>query len=1122
MTFIEAPTTFYLGRKFDLENQRMIDEVVYYDSRDLTTHAVVVGMTGSGKTGLCITLLEEAVMDNIPAIIIDPKGDITNLMLTFPNLSPQEFRPWINEDDARRAGLSEDEFAQDIAQRWQEGLASWGIGPQRIHALKNQAQFSIFTPGSDAGLPISILDALQPPREGWVGREEQHRERISGIVTALMALIGKKVNTKDREHVLIANIIEYAWQQNLPLTISDIIVQIQQPPFKTLGVFDVNTFFPEKDRFKVAIDLNSIIASPSFNTWLQGEPLDIHSLMYTPDGRPRVSVFYIAHLNEAQRSFIITLILEGMLAWMRTLGGTSSLRSILYFDEVFGHFPPYPKNPPTKDPLLRLLKQARAFGIGLILATQNPGDLDYKGLSNAGTWFIGKLQTENDKKKVLDGLATASQAESAIDMAEMDVLLSTLSPRTFVLNNVHDSASASVMHTRWAMSYLRGPLTRTQVSQLMAPQKQNGAVVQTGMYRSQPQAPVQPPAPPAYSQPVVPPPPATNFQGVPQGQFQNQPPSLPGQPPPNYGQPQGIGAPPSSAPPPPPSLPEIAPPLSLPEAPSAFNPAGFQANTPPPLPIAPPSQSPYGGGYGDPGMTPSMPPPAQGTGGIPVPPQLPPSAQPTHGSPAQNTGSYGAQGDGLPSGYSMVTPSLSSTVTQYFLPVNVPLQQALAYWEQQFNQRAANAMQHLILYQPFLMVQCEVRYLNRKMAINTIEHYAYHVFDVQRSGLLHWEEHIAPSLSSRTLESDPMSGAGFGELPTGLTDRKRMTGLEKEVIDVIYKTASITLPVHEELKIYSSPGQPLSDFRARVNGAARELRDAEIDKVTEKFERDFDRYEEKYKREARELDADEAALDGLGKESWATMGEAALSLLRGRTTYTLSRVSRVRRYQEQAKKDVSESEQVLSEITGQMDELQQRFEIEIGRINDKWARIASNVTDVRVTPYKKDIHTELFGIGWLPAYYVVLAGRGEMLPAWHGQVVSPMQQQQMAPPQARYNQGYGQQPPPPQPPYNQGYGAPPQQQGYGQPQPYNQGYGQQPPPQQPYNQGYGAPPQQQGYGQAPPYNQGYGQQPPPPQQPPQPPQGQGYGQQPQYGSGDFYDQQGYNYPNEGAPDDSYY
>src|SRR5579871_6449673 len=464
MPFIEAPNSFYLGRSYDPSTRESIDEVVYYDARDLTTHAVVVGMTGSGKTGLCIDLLEEAALDNIPAIVIDSKGDITNLLLTFPNLQPEDFAPWINVDDAQRAGLELAQYAGEVAHQWRAGLAEWSIGPQRIAALKSAAQFSIYTPGSDAGLPVNILESLRAPREGWAGFEEGHRERISGIVIALLALIGKQVQpVKDREHILLSNIFESAWKNGQDLSLEEIIMYVQKPPFATLGVFDVDTFFPEKDRFKLAMALNNIIASPSFQTWMSGESLDVSRLFYTQEGRARVSIFYIAHLTEAERSFIITLLLENMLAWMNSLSGTSSLRGILYFDEVFGAFPPYPRNPPTKEPLLRLLKQARAFGIGLILATQNPGDLDYKSLSNAGTWFIGKLQTENDKRRVLGGLQAASTAQTNLNFEHLSRLISSLDPRVFIMHNVHDERGPLLMHSRWSMSYLRGPLTRPQV-----------------------------------------------------------------------------------------------------------------------------------------------------------------------------------------------------------------------------------------------------------------------------------------------------------------------------------------------------------------------------------------------------------------------------------------------------------------------------------------------------------------------------------------------------------------------------------------------------------------------------------------------------------------------------------
>jgi Helicase HerA, central domain len=370
MPFIEAPTSFYLGRRYEPAQHKLTQDIVYYDSRDLTTHAVVVGMTGSGKTGLCISLLEEAVLDDIPAIVIDPKGDITNLLLNFPDFRAEDFEPWVNIDDARRARMEVPAFAADIAHRWREGLESWGIVPDRVRWLKHAARYSIYTPGSDAGLPVSILASFKAPRDGWVGNEEALLERINGITTALLALTGRDAQpVQDKEHVLVSNIFQAAWQQGRDLTLEDIILQVQKPPFNKLGVFNLDEYISEKARQKLALDLNSIVAAPSFQTWINGDPMDIQGLLYQPNGRPRVSVFYIAHLTESERQFVITLLLENMLGWMRMQSGTTSLRCLLYIDEMFGYFPPFPRNPPTKEPILRLLKQARGSS-GVCKATR--------------------------------------------------------------------------------------------------------------------------------------------------------------------------------------------------------------------------------------------------------------------------------------------------------------------------------------------------------------------------------------------------------------------------------------------------------------------------------------------------------------------------------------------------------------------------------------------------------------------------------------------------------------------------------------------------------------------------------------------------------------------------------
>lgn len=463
--------SFYLGKEYDVEAGRLLDQLLMYDARDLTTHAVCVGMTGSGKTGLCIDLLEEAAIDQVPAIIIDPKGDITNLLLQFPELRPSDFRPWINTDEAQRSGLSQDEYAAKQADMWRDGLASWGQDSSRIRRLSESAEYTIFTPGSEAGVPVSILRAFSAPTLNWDSEAEVLRERIGSTVSALLGLTGLESDPlKSREHILLANLFEHFWRRGEDLDLPKLIMAIQNPPISRLGVFEVDTFFPPKDRFGLAMSLNNILASPSFATWLQGEALDIGSFLATPEGLPRHSIFHIAHLNEAERAFFVAMLLNEIVSWMRSQSGTTSLRALIYMDEIFGFFPPVAE-PPSKKPMLTLLKQARAFGVGVVLATQNPVDLDYKGLTNAGTWFIGRLQTDRDKKRVLDGLDSASaQAGRSLSRSELSRLISALDKRVFLMHNIHEDAPVT-FQTRWAMSYLRGPMTRPQIQQLMTDRK---------------------------------------------------------------------------------------------------------------------------------------------------------------------------------------------------------------------------------------------------------------------------------------------------------------------------------------------------------------------------------------------------------------------------------------------------------------------------------------------------------------------------------------------------------------------------------------------------------------------------------------------------------------------------
>ncbi len=455
---------FFIGRIFDAKTGKAAPEAVNYDPADLTTHAVITGMTGSGKTGLCVTLLEEAALQGIPAIIIDPKGDLTNLLLHFPDLLPSDFQPWLDPDSVRRSGKTLETAAGETAATWKNGLADWGLGRDQLLALQNSVAFAIFTPGSTSGRQVDILSSFQAPEIPWDENAEILREKISSQVTALLGLVG--INNvdplKSREHILLSNIIETAWSKGSPLNLTDLILQTQKPPFERLGAFPVNSFYPEKDRFELSMLLNNFLASPSFQTWLEGTPLDIGAMLYTPEGKARHNIFYISHLSDGERMFFVTLLFAAIESWMRAQRGTSSLRALVYFDEILGYLPPV-ANPSSRPVMLRMLKQARAFGLGLVLATQNPVDLDYKALSNAGTWLIGRLQTDQDKQRLLDGLESAG---GGLDRSTYDKLLSSLGKRVFLLQNVHNKAPM-LMTSRWALNYLAGPLTRAQIPELM-------------------------------------------------------------------------------------------------------------------------------------------------------------------------------------------------------------------------------------------------------------------------------------------------------------------------------------------------------------------------------------------------------------------------------------------------------------------------------------------------------------------------------------------------------------------------------------------------------------------------------------------------------------------------------
>ena len=844
-------SNFYLGRAYDPLKQTVTDRQVVYDPANLTTHAVVTGMTGSGKTGLCIGLLEEAALHGIPAIIIDPKGDLTNLLLHFPDLAPQDFQPWIDEDLARRTKKTLEQVAADAAAAWRTGLNEWDISPERLLALKNAAQFAIFTPGSSAGIPVSVLSSLAAPHLPWEENREILRERISGTVTALLGLVGYEDidPIRSREHILLSSIFEEAWSQGKDVELHELILKTQSPPIDKLGAFPVDSFFPAKDRMELAMVLNNILASPGFETWREGQPLDIASMLYTPDGHPRHSIFYLAHLSDPERMFFVTLLLSAVETWMRMQKGASSLRALLYMDEIFGYLPPQ-RNPSSKPLMLRMLKQARAFGLGLLLATQNPVDVDYKALSNAGTWFIGKLQTEQDKNRLLDGLESAA---GGIPRAIFDKLISTLGKRVFVLHNIH-AKQPEVFQTRWTMNFLAGPLTRTQI--------------------------------PALNQLAK----------------AEVPPQTLGQP-----------ARPAQA-------------FASPEA----TPASF---------IATPA---------DRGLQPTA------TG------HRPPSP--------------------VNSQSSATKPALPVGIREYFLPQKYSLPAAFRAAQKTM---PGDALIESVVYHPTLIASARIRVLDRKLGVDSELRRAALVTALEKRGSVRWEEYASDGQALENIETAPVPGARFDTIDAPLNDSRLMTAIQKDFADWVLRNSSVQARANAALKVFAGPDVSQAEFMRACADAARELRDKEIAKQTGQIDRQLRTLEDKLAREERELREDEAELSNRKWEEAGTHIENVTGLFGGRRKASrLSSSLSKRRMTEQAKADVEESLEAISQFKGQIVELQKRREEVLAELNDKWGSVVNESTEITVNPKKTDIFVDLFGVAWMPYYNVSVGGALIELPAF--------------------------------------------------------------------------------------------------------------------------------------------
>lgn len=812
MQDFEKLGAFYLGRPYDLKTKKPKDGLLLYDSKDLVTHAVCVGMTGSGKTGLCMALLEEAAIDGIPAIVIDPKGDLANLLLTFPELKAEDFAPWINEDDAQKKGLSPADYATQQAGFWEKGLAEWGQDRARIKRLRDAAEFRVYTPGSNAGIPVSVLKSFAAPPQAIREDNELMRERVNTTATSLLGLLGIDADPiKSREHILLSNILNHAWASGNDLDIAALIQQIQTPPLTRIGVMDLDSFFPAKDRFELAMALNNLLAAPGFASWMEGEPLDVQQILYSPAGKPRVAIFSIAHLSDAERMFFVSLLLNQTLGWMRTQSGTTSLRAILYMDEIFGYFPPV-ANPPSKLPLLTLLKQGRAFGLGVVLATQNPVDLDYKGLSNTGTWFLGRLQTENDKNRVLEGLeGVAAGSDLKFDRQKMEETLAGLSSRIFLLNNVHDDGP-EVFESRWAMSYLRGPLTRTQIKTLMEPIKQQASAGQTGA--------------------------------------------------------------------------------------AAATPAGPAA------------------------------------------------------APAKVTGEARQ-------------PVLPPDLAQYFIPVR---------------DQAGGAT---LVYQPHLIGAAEVRFSDKR--VDTAREMTLLAPIADGVVSVDWDQARVVDLPVSDLETSPEPGAHFAELPAAGGKAKSYNAWQKELAGWLYRTQKLELLSSDRLKQTSNPDESEQDFRLRLQQAAREQRDAAVEKLRQKYAPKLAALEEKKRRAEQAVEREAEQSKGQKFQTAISFGATVLSSFLGRKSVSLTTLGRattaarsVGRSMKEAQ-DVGRAQETVEAVNEQLADLDAQFKNDTSALEQATDLQSETLGTVTLKPTKANIAIKHFSLAWAP-YWRDQAGQAT--PAW--------------------------------------------------------------------------------------------------------------------------------------------
>jgi len=450
-------TPLRLGARRSIDARRDLGPFLL-DADHLTTHGVVVGMTGSGKTGLVTVLVEEALERGIPALVVDVKGDLANLRLAVPSLAPEALAPWVEAAAGDEDGVADPPVVAEAARLRAEGLRGWGIDEAALREFDQRAVVRIVTPGSDAGEPLHVLSALERRSPRWDDDVGGARATLAAAVSLVMRLVGRDSDPgRSREHALLSVLAERRLAAGQDAPLAALVAELLAPPIESIGALAIDDFVSARARKELAADLNTLLAAPSMAGWRSGASLDIGAWMTPVAGRTPATVLSVAHLDDEERQLVLGVVLEEVLAWVRRQPGTSRLKALVVFDEIYGFVPPHPASPPTKRPIVSLMKQARAYGVGVVLATQNPMDLDYRALSNAGLWVLGRLQTDADRERVLEGLGEGGRKSA------LGAVLKKLHPRWFVVRDARDERGATLLQPRWAMSYLRGPMTREQI-----------------------------------------------------------------------------------------------------------------------------------------------------------------------------------------------------------------------------------------------------------------------------------------------------------------------------------------------------------------------------------------------------------------------------------------------------------------------------------------------------------------------------------------------------------------------------------------------------------------------------------------------------------------------------------